>query len=188
MTLLKKEVFEMMAALDQLMRENYFTASMMAAVPGTLAVGSVVYLFWKLVRKMRARWSRKHSRRSVQKMLRQSLRDIERLLLRYHQPTPASEAGAPADEGGRGRTPDLLTLQDRGVLVLELHNLLQCVRHHLHLFEHADMQNLVEDLRDLEGDALTACQKLYTVGRIYRTQTILGMSHRMIWGPLSDQS
>lgn len=189
MSLLKKEVFEMMAAIDQLMRENYFTASMMAAVPGTLAVGAVLMVLWKGVRKMRARWSRKHSRRSVQKMMRQSLRDIERLLLRYHMPPPAGEDERPAADASRGGCgPEPLTLQDRGSLVLELHNVLECVRHHLHLFEHSDLQNFVEDLRDLECDSLSASQKLHTVGRVYRTQPILGMSasSRLSWGPLSD--
>jgi hypothetical protein len=185
MSLLKKEVFEMMAALDQLMRENYFTASMMAAVPGTLAVGTVLLALWKLVRKMRARWSRKHSRRSVVKMVRQSLRDIERLLLRYHLPPPSAGASGAATGDAQRATPHQLTHQDRGLLVLELHNLLECVSHHLHLFENSDMQNLVEDLRDLECDTLSAAQKLYTVGRVYRTQAILGLSDRAQWGPLS---
>ncbi|KAG8470562.1 hypothetical protein KFE25_008983 [Diacronema lutheri] len=186
MSLLKKEVFEMMAALDQLMRENYFTASMMAAVPGTLAVCTVLLLQYKVVKKVRARWSRKHSRRSVQKMMRQSLRDIERLLLRYHLPPPAATTVAPAGNGHVSPS-EQLTLQDRGVLVLELHNVLECVSHHLHLFEHSDMQNFVEDLRDLECDSLSAAQKLHTVGRVYRTQPILGLSSsRLNWGPLSN--
>lgn len=188
MSLLKKEVFEMMAAIDQLMRENYFTASMMAAVPGTLAVGTVLIVLWKGVRKMRARWSRKHSRRSVQKMMRQSLRDIERLLLRYHMPPTIVEGErAPTEAGLKPGAAECLTLHDRGALVLELHNVLECVSHHLHLFEHSDLQNFVEDLRDLECDSLSAAQKLHTVGRVYRTQPILGMSSsRLNWSPLSD--
>jgi len=194
MTLLKKEVFEMMAALDQLMRENYFTASMMAAVPGTLGAGSVLLAVWKLLRKVRGRWARKYSRRSVQKRMRYALRDIERLLLRYHHPPPGApgpwpHGGATALAGDDTCPPQRadgqLSLQDRGVLVLELHHLLQSAHNHSHLFEHADMQNLVEDLRDLECDTLSPSQKLLTVGRVYRTQPILGaVASRAAWAPL----
>lgn len=83
------------------------------------------------------------------------------------------------------KPPGPVSQKDRGELVLELHNLLQRVGHHRHLFERIDMANLFEDLRDLEGDHLSVHQKLHTIGRIYRTQPILGLSARAGgWAPL----
>lgn len=72
----------MMSAIDELLRQNYFTASMMAAVPGTLAGGVVLTLVWRMLRTLRHRAARKYSRRAVQKRVRNHLRHIERLLLR----------------------------------------------------------------------------------------------------------
>lgn len=202
MAMLKKEVFEMMAALDTLMRENYFTASMMAMMPGGLALSAVLLGLWRVGRKVSGRVARKHSRRFVQKRMRNTLRDIERLLLRYHSSRPPvrehrgplsvlTEPSAASSAAAGQMSP-----QDRGTLLLELHTLLQQVRNHVHLFENTDLQNLVEDLRDLECDSLSAEQKLITCSRICRTQPILGLSSstpawavpgsRAVWHPASE--
>ena len=75
---MKAAGLQQMAAMETLMRENFFTASITALVPGVglmLAAGGGLKT---LLRRLR---SRLRSRRSLIKQLRTTLRDVERLLV-----------------------------------------------------------------------------------------------------------
>lgn len=77
---MKRELLRQMSAMDTLLRQNFFTASMSALLPGALAIGSTLVVLRKLAGKLL--FSRRRSRRSLVMQLRTVMRDTERLLLR----------------------------------------------------------------------------------------------------------
>ena len=77
---MKRELLRQMSAMDTLLRQNFFTASMSALLPGALAIGSALVVLRKLAGKLL--FSRRRSRRSLVLQLRTVMRDTERLLLR----------------------------------------------------------------------------------------------------------
>ena len=93
---MKRELLRQMHALDTLLRENFFTASMSALLPGVLAFGGVFTLISRLLRKLR---SRRRSRRSLVKQVRSVMRDAERLLIRNIASRRRGGGGAAAPAG-----------------------------------------------------------------------------------------
>merc|ERR1740117_1056651 len=98
---MKAAGLQQMQAMETLMRENFFTASISALVPGVglmLAAGGGLKT---LLRRLR---SRLRSRRSLIKQLRTTLRDVERLLvasLSRHGAALRGDEGD-GDEGDEG--------------------------------------------------------------------------------------
>ena len=108
---MKREMLRQMNAMDTLLRENFFTASMSALLPGAIALGSACVVLRRLSQKLL--FSRRRSRRSLVKQVRSVLRDAERLLIRSLSqqkrvlglggvPTIDRGAGAHVSDGRRG--------------------------------------------------------------------------------------
>lgn len=83
---MRLEILEQMGAMDTLLRENYFTASMAALVPGVAAIGGVLAVLRGL---LRALLSRRRSRRSLVKEVRSAFfRPWRRQLARNRSSQP----------------------------------------------------------------------------------------------------
>lgn len=61
---MKRELMRQMTAMDIVLRENLFTASMSALLPGAIALGSALAAVRRIAKKLR---SRRRSRRSLLK-------------------------------------------------------------------------------------------------------------------------
>ena len=150
-----------MAAMDTLLRENYFTASMSALLPGVTIVTVAFFTIRGAVRRLR---SQRRSRRSLVKQVRGVLRDAERLLM----------ASLSSHASGQ------LSEVDTGYLVISLYSLRLAIERHRVLLSRGERRSFTEDLDDLESEGYTCEQKLLVLQRIYRTQpTLLAAS-----GPL----
>jgi len=152
---MKRELLRQMAAMDALLRENYFTAAMSALLPGALALALVVSLLRRSVRKLR---SKRRSRRSLVKEVRGALRDAERLLMNSLATSDA---------------PCMLAEVDSGLLVISLHSLRQIIERHRVLLSPGERRSFIEDLDDLESEVYDCGQKILVLQRIYRTQLTL---------------
>ena len=135
---MKREMLRQMNALDTLLRENFFTASMSALLPGALALGSAFATLRKIVRVIR---SRRRSRRSLVKQVRSVMRDAERLFIRNLAmaasrgdgaraprplaPAPSFSSSTTTTSAGAAtlmpRPARMLSDVDTGLLVISLH-------------------------------------------------------------------
>ena len=166
---MKAAGLQQMAAMETLMRENFFTASISALVPGVglmLAAGGGLKT---LLRRLR---SRLRSRRSLIKQLRTTLRDVERLLvasLSRHGAAPrdgddgdgdddgggdgrgdgdsSDGRGSRGGDGGRdgavGRGSRLVEIES-GLLVISVHSLRQALEKYRVLLAPGERQSFVE--------------------------------------------
>ena len=203
---MKRELLRQMNAMDTLLRENFFTASMSALLPGAL----VLAVTWKTLRKAfrKLSGSRRRTRRSLIKQVRAVLRDAERLLIRHLASTPggaqrvltrgasSSQLEPPADaaaDAARTR-PSAARLSeiDTGLLVISLHLLRQTVERHKVLLSAGERASFFEDLEDLESEQYDCEGKMLVLQRIYRTQPALlagggaasaGAAHDNEFGP-----
>ena len=87
---MKRELLRQMNAMDTLLRENFFTASMSALLPGVIAFVATGTMIRKAFRKLSG--SRRRSRRSLIKQVRAVMRDAERLLIRHLAAQPEALA------------------------------------------------------------------------------------------------
>ena len=190
---MKQQLLQQMAAMDTLLRENFFTASLAALLPGSALILATISALRGLLRRLR---SRRRSRRSLVKQVRSVLRDVERLLIaslsRHHAPPPppppppplsatataggadAAAASSPssfsaAEMGGPGRLSEV----ESGLLVISVHALRQALEAYRVLLAPGERQSLVEDLDELESEMFGVEQKLRTIERMYRTQPSL---------------
>ena len=170
---MRLELLEQMGAMDTLLRENYFTASMAALVPGVAAIGGVLALMRKLLRTL---VSRRRSRRSLVKEVRDVLRAAERLLIEQLGRTRIEEVEG-QEGAGAVRLQKKLDEMSTGLLVISLHGIRQAIYRHRFLLASWERTSLLEDLEDLESDQYDIHTKLLVLQRIYRTQDgLLGMS------------
>ena len=185
---MKQQLLQQMAAMDTLLRENFFTASLAALLPGSALILATISALRGLLRRLR---SRRRSRRSLVKQVRSVLRDVERLLIaslsRHHAPpsppppgagattsggadaAAASSSSAAAELDGRGRLSEV----ESGLLVISVHALRQALESYRVLLAPGERQSLVEDLDELESEMFGVEQKLRTIERMYRTQPSL---------------
>ena len=153
---MRGELLHQMAAIDQLLRENAFTASMTALMPAALMSFYALTAVREMLRMLR---SRRRSRRSLVKQVRSGLRDVERLLIRnLHAP--------------RGRLPD----EETGFLVISLYTLRAALDRHRVLFAPGERAALIEDMADLESERASIEQKLHTCSRIMRTHNDVSLA------------
>ena len=167
---MKAAGLQQMQAMETLMRENFFTASISALVPGVglmLAAGGGLKT---LLRRLR---SRLRSRRSLIKQMRTTLRDVERLLvasLSRHGAAPrdgddgdgdddgggdgrgdggsSDGRGSRGGDGGRngavvGRGSRLVEIES-GLLVISVHSLRQALEKYRVLLAPGERQSFVE--------------------------------------------
>ena len=170
---MRLELLEQMGAMDTLLRENYFTASMAALVPGVAAIGGVLAVMRKLLRTL---VSRRRSRRSLVKEVRDVLRAAERQLIEQLGRTRIEEVEG-QEGAGAVRLQKKLDEMSTGLLVMSLHGIRQAIYRHRFLLASWERTSLLEDLEDLESDQYDIHTKLLVLQRIYRTQDgLLGMS------------
>ena len=158
---MKREMLRQMNALDTLLRENLFTASMSALLPGVLAVGAATTVVRRFIRVIR---SRRRSRRSLVKQVRSVMRDAERLFIRNialgasaASPSASGRLGGGGGTLGGGyalggayaRARVMLSDVDTGLLVISLHVLRQTVERHKELLSSGERASFFEDLEDL---------------------------------------
>jgi len=192
---MKREMLRQMNAMDTLLRENFFTASMSALLPGVIALGAAFVTLRRLARKLL--FSRRRSRRSLVKQVRSVLRDAERLVIRSlaRPRRMATAGGASAGGGGAGGgesggieplaasdaagmpagVPAGVKLNDldTGLLVISLHVLRQNIERSTALLSAGERASIFEDLEDLESELYDCEGKLLVLQRIYRTQPAL---------------
>ncbi|TPX58762.1 hypothetical protein SpCBS45565_g07910 [Spizellomyces sp. 'palustris'] len=155
------------SALDKLLRSNELNFAFLAVMPSIL-------LTWSLVSSSQRLWrgSKEKNREKTYRLVRGSLRNIDRLLNRANQ---------------QGRRVQPLPHQAHGLLLCEVYLLRRCVPSIPRRENYR--QNFVEDLRELEGGAndtewtpnhefhlipdsrerWTVTQRMETVKRMWRT-------------------
>ncbi|KAJ3051579.1 Nuclear control of ATPase protein 2 [Rhizophlyctis rosea] len=136
-----------MSALDKLLRSNELNFAMLAVIPTLVVVAFLTRQLRSLLNETKGM-----RRRNTYDMIRNSLREIERVLNR-------------CDRSGHPPLP----FKDRGLLLCELHLLRRCVPM---LPQEKNYRTMfVQDLRELEGrdSVYTIRQRLGVVRRIWRT-------------------
>lgn len=161
---IKKELMVAMGAIDELMHANQLNLQMMATVPTFIVFGG----FYKLLRQLFHQIYKRTSERiyydpgEIAGMLRNTLRDIERLLNKQNR-SPNGSNGA--DE--------YLGEQDVGFLVLLLHQLRDLFESHRVLFEEEVQERFEEDLNDLIEEGLLVSQQLAVIQRMFHSHPFL---------------
>uniref|UniRef100_A0A7S0P364 Nuclear control of ATPase protein 2 n=1 Tax=Calcidiscus leptoporus TaxID=127549 RepID=A0A7S0P364_9EUKA len=150
---MRSEMLEQMAVMDQLVRENFFTAQMSALLPGVLSISSLLYALRRLLRSIR---SHRRSRGYVVKKVQKVVRNAERLLLA-------------ALAAGHAELPDA----DTGLLLMGLDELRRSLERHGMLLGRDEREALLEDVDELESPSFAVELKLQTLQRMYRTQPSL---------------
>ncbi|DAZ96432.1 TPA: hypothetical protein N0F65_006478 [Lagenidium giganteum] len=160
---IKKELMVAMRALDDVMHTNQLNLQMMATLPTFIAFGGLYTLFRNLLHQIYKRTSESlyYDPADVAGMLRNNLRDIERLLNKQNR-----QASTPQEY-------ELLNERDLGLLILLLHQLHDLFRSHRMLFEEDVQERFEEDLSDLIDEGQLVSQQLAVIQRMYHTHPFL---------------
>lgn len=182
----KVDVARAMLALDKLMRANELNFQLFAVTPAILLVGG-------LSRYLYRRITRIDIRRTTHVQIRQTLRNVERMLdlnlssapasasssVRHHAGGPTSLSLSTSFSGwGRSSTNSLAThgrpesdlrLEDTGRLLVAINELIRLALQ----MPRDDRKWLLEDLQDLQAEELQVAQKLATIHRMYHTHHFL---------------
>jgi hypothetical protein len=182
---IKKELLAAMAAMDELLRENHFSAQLLATIPALLGVGCLGVAARGVYRRFQRYDSALERSGALRQRAALLLRGAE-LLLRQEgaggTKGKATETGAGSDGTG-GEPTYALSARDMGELTLLLRLLEALVlsrRRQLRLSA-AAWEAFTDDLAELMDPALPLSVRVRTIGRMFRTYNFLAVSHHSRW-------
>jgi nuclear-control-of-ATPase protein 2 len=159
-----------MGAIDELMHANQLNLQMLATIPTFVVVGGSYTLIKELFYQVYKRTSEKlyYNPGEVAALIRNNLRDIERLLNLQNRPFYIRSRN-----GSTETDSTLLGLRDLGHLTLLLHQLRHMFESHRSLFEEEEQERFDEDLNDLVEEGMHTSQQLAVIQRMYHSHPFL---------------
>lgn len=156
---IKKELMVAMGSIDDLVNANQLNMQMLATIPTFIVLGGAYKILEKISSVIVSVTSQTWSNPSIVfHDLRESLRDIERLLNRRNHPEESKV---------------YLNERDMGYLLLLLHRLHCLFQDHHRLFDASQQLVIQQDLSDLVDPNMAVPQQLATINRMYHTHAFL---------------
>ncbi|KAL7483120.1 hypothetical protein ACHAW6_008773 [Cyclotella cf. meneghiniana] len=175
MQFIKKELLNALAAMDELMGSNEINMQVAAMTPAVILLVAIRRLFqWLFYSVFRER----SSREDIYATVRQTILDIERLLVMRDNPPPPPQSlewgsrprhhtNQTIEENSKAST---LSTDDLGMLLLHIHECRQIIWQNRRRFRGGLLRNLTEDLAELAGERgpVSLTQQLQIVNRMSR--------------------
>jgi len=189
MQFIKKELFNAMVSMDELMQSNEFNFKLAAMTPAFVVVYGLnkvfKFLFYALLQLGK-------SREQIHEQIRLVVIDMERLLVMRDCPPSAPPPldwhdskrpkNAPASESTPNETPkpgppeeNVLNSDDLGMLMLLIHECRTIMLQNRRRFSLQEFRSMAEDLAELAGERgpVSVKQQLLIVSRMFRTYSFL---------------